>query len=48
MKEEIRELKSCLKIVKKQLRESDKKNANLNQELRNYKEYFRLQKLLSK
>lgn len=42
------ELKSCLKIVECQLRESDRKNANLNRELRDYKEYFRLQNNLLK
>ena len=47
-KEEIKELKSCLKIVEGQLRESDRKNANLNRELSDYQEYFRLQKKLLK
>ena len=45
---EINELKSCLKIVEGQLRESDRKNANLNQELRAYRKYFRLQHHLLK
>ncbi len=45
---EINELKSCLKIVDKQLRESDRKNADLNQELRDYREYFHLLKKLLK
>jgi hypothetical protein len=43
---EIDELKSCLKIVEKQLRETDKKYANCNRDLKEYQEYFRLQKKL--
>lgn len=39
---EITELKSCVKIIDRQMREIDKDNANLHQELRDYQEYFRL------
>lgn len=45
---EIDELKSCLKIVECKLRETDKKYANCVRELRDYKEYFRLQNNLLK
>lgn len=45
---EIDELKSCLMIVEKKLRETDKKYANCIRDLREYQEYFRLQKKLLK
>lgn len=43
---EIDELKSCLMIVETKLRETDKKYANCIRDLREYQEYFSLQKKL--
>ena len=45
---EIDELKSCIKIIDKQLRDTDRKLANCLAELREYKDYFKLQKKLLK
>ena len=45
---EIDELKSCLMIVEKKLRETDKNYANCMRDLREYQEYFRLQHNLLK
>jgi len=48
MDETIRELKSCLKIVEKQRDELSKRNADLSEELKLYRKYFRLQEYLRK
>ena len=48
LKEEIRELKSCLKIVEKQRNKIDKDYANLIRETREYRAFFKqFKKLLS-
>ena len=45
---EINELKSCIKIVDKQLRETDKKYADCKAKLEDYQRYFRLSLKLSR
>lgn len=47
LKEEIRELKSCLKIVEKQRNKIDKDYANLIRETREYRAFFKQFKKLS-